>query len=48
MNPLMFFDSKVYEVPQQFMEGLYKVLGAMGLTSNKNVELLGYQLKHVS
>ena len=30
MNPLIFFGSKVGDCPQEFLDGVYKVLSSMG------------------
>ena len=48
MNPPTFFDSKVEEDPQGFIYEVFKVLDAMGVSSQEKVELAAYQLKDVS
>ena len=48
MNPPIFLGSKVNEYPQEFLDGVYKVLGAMGVTSSEKSELASYQLRDVS
>ena len=35
MNPPIFLGSKVGEDPQEFLDGVYKMLSAMGVTSSK-------------
>ena len=35
MNPPMFLDSKVGRDPQKFIDGVYKVLSTMGVTSRE-------------
>ena len=42
MNPPIFLVSKVVEDPQEFLDGVYKVLSAMGVTSREKVELALY------
>ena len=37
MNTDIFLSSKVGEDPQEFLDGVYKVLSAMGLTSREKV-----------
>ena len=39
MNPLTFFGSKAGEDLQEFLDGVYKVLSAMGVTSREKAEL---------
>ena len=39
MNPPIFLGSKVNEDPQHFLDGVYKVLSAMGVTSREKAEL---------
>ncbi|KAK4709703.1 hypothetical protein R3W88_004216 [Solanum pinnatisectum] len=39
MNPPMFFGSKVNEDPQEFVEEVYKIVDAMGVTSIEKAEL---------
>ena len=48
MNPPIFLGSKVGEHPQEFLDGVYKVLSAMGLTSREKAVLASYQLRDVS
>ncbi|KAK4731588.1 hypothetical protein R3W88_024576 [Solanum pinnatisectum] len=48
MNPPMFLGSKVEEDPQDFLDEVYKVVNAMGVTSIEKVELVAYQLKDVA
>uniref|UniRef100_M1DF71 Gag-pol polyprotein n=1 Tax=Solanum tuberosum TaxID=4113 RepID=M1DF71_SOLTU len=48
MNPPMFFGSKVGEDPQEFVEKVFKIIDAMGVTSLEKVELAIYQLKGVA
>ena len=48
MNPPIFLGSKVGEDPQEFLDGVYKVLSAMGVTSREKAELDSYQLRDVS
>ena len=36
------------EDPQEFIDGLYNVLSAMGFTSREKTELASYQLRDVS
>ena len=48
MNPPIFLGSKVGEDPQEFLDGVYKVLSAMGVTSRKKAELDSYRLREVS
>ena len=45
MNPPIFLFSNVGEDPQEFLDGVYKVLSAMGVTSREKVELASYQLR---
>ena len=42
MNSPIFLSSKVGEVPQEFLDGVYKVLSAMGVTSREKAELVSY------
>ena len=48
INPHICLVSKVGEYPQEFLDGVYKVLGAMGVTSSEKSELASYQLRDVS
>ncbi|KAK4729546.1 hypothetical protein R3W88_022534 [Solanum pinnatisectum] len=45
MNPPMFFGSKVGKDPQEFVEEVFKITDAMGVTSIEKAELAAYQLK---
>ena len=47
MNPLVFLGSKVGEDPQEFLNVVYKIVNAMGVTSREKAELVSYQLKEV-
>ena len=42
MNPLIFPGATVGEDPQEFLDGVYNVLNAMGVTSRKKPELASY------
>ncbi|KAH0639227.1 hypothetical protein KY285_035813 [Solanum tuberosum] len=48
MNPPTFFGSKVEEDPQGFIDEVFKVLKAMGVSSQEKAELTAYQLKDVA
>ena len=48
LNPPIFLGSKVGENPQEFLDGVYKVLSAMGVTSKDKTELASYQLREVA
>lgn len=48
MNPPTFYGSKVKEDQHEFIEEIYKILYAMGLTTSKKAELATYQLKGVA
>ncbi|TMX04592.1 hypothetical protein EJD97_007021 [Solanum chilense] len=48
MYPPIFLSSKVGEDPQEFLDGVYKVFSAMGVTSREKAELVSYQLRDVS
>ena len=48
INSPIFFGSKVGEDPQEFHDGVYKVLSVIGVTSRKKAELVSYQLIDVS
>ena len=48
MNPFIFLCSKLGEDPLTFLDEVYKIVHAMGVTSRENVELDSYQLKEVS
>ena len=42
MNPLILFGSKVGEDPQSFLDEVYKIEHAMGVTSRKKAQLSLY------
>ena len=48
MNSIMFNRSKVNEYLQEFLDKVYKILYAKGVTSNEKVELDSCQLKDVA
>uniref|UniRef100_M1DPX8 Gag-pol polyprotein n=1 Tax=Solanum tuberosum TaxID=4113 RepID=M1DPX8_SOLTU len=48
MNPPTFYGSKVDEDPQEFIDEVFKVLEAMGVSPREKVELAAYQLKDVA
>ena len=48
MNPSIFLGSKVGEDPQAFLDEVYKIVHANGVTSREKVELALYQLKEVT
>ena len=48
MTPHIFLISKVNEDLQEFLDGVYKLLSAMGVTSREKEELAPYQLRDVS
>ena len=48
MNPPTFYESKVDENPHEFLDVVYKVLYAMGVTSSEKAELASYLLKNVA
>ena len=48
MNPPTLYGSKVDEDSQEFLDEVYKVLYAMGVTSSEKDELTSYQLKDVA
>ena len=41
-NPPIFLCSKVGEDPQEFLQGLYKVLSVKGIIYRENAELASY------
>ena len=45
MNPLIFLGYKENEDPQEFLDGVYKVLSVVGVTSREKTELDSYQLR---
>ena len=48
MNPPNFLVSKVGEDPQEFIDEVYKIVHAMGVTSWEKAEFVTYQLKNVA
>ena len=48
MNTPIFLGSKVGEDPQEFLDGVYKVLSVMRVTSREKAELASYQLREVA
>ena len=48
INSPIFFGSKVGEDPQEFLDGVYKVLSAMRVTSREKEEFASYQFRNVS
>ncbi|XP_069152739.1 uncharacterized protein [Solanum lycopersicum] len=48
MTPHIFLISKVNEDLQEFLDGVYKLLSAMGVTSREKAELASYQLRDVA
>ena len=48
MNHPAFYGSKVDEDPQEFIDEVYKILYAMGVSSSEKAELDTYQLKDVA
>ena len=48
MNPPTFYDSKVEEDQQGFIDEVFKVLDAMGVSSQEKAKLGAYQLKDVA
>ena len=48
MNPPIFLDYKVGEDSQDFLDEVYKIVHARGVTSREKAELASYQLKDVS
>ncbi|TMX03198.1 hypothetical protein EJD97_017733 [Solanum chilense] len=47
MHPPIFLGSTVGQDPQEFLDGVYKVMSAMGVTSREKAELVSYQLWEV-
>ena len=47
MNPPLFLGLKVGYDPQEFLDGVYKVLSAAGVTSREKAELASYRLMDV-
>ena len=48
MNPPTFYGSKVEKECQEFIDEIYNILYAIGLTSSEKAELATYQLKDVA
>ncbi|WMV13521.1 hypothetical protein MTR67_006906 [Solanum verrucosum] len=48
MNPPIFLGSRKGEDTQEFWDGVYKIVGAMGVTSREKAELASYKLKEVA
>ncbi|XP_049391588.1 uncharacterized protein LOC125856028 [Solanum stenotomum] len=48
MNPPTFYGSKVDEDPQGFIEEVFKVVDALGVSSQEKAELAVYQLKDIA
>ena len=48
MNPPTFYESKVEENPKEFIDEVFKILLAMGLSNSEKTELATYQLKDVA
>ena len=48
MNSPIFLGSKLNEDPKEILDGVYKVLSGMGVTSREKAELALYQLRDVS
>ena len=48
MNPPSFYGSNVEEDHQEFIDKIYKILYAMGLTSSEKAELATYKLKYMA
>ena len=48
MNPPMFYGYKFKEDPQEFIDEVYNILLAVGLSTSEKAELATYQLKDVS
>ncbi|XP_049378245.1 uncharacterized protein LOC125843042 [Solanum stenotomum] len=48
MKPLIFLGSKMNENPQEFLEEVYKIVDAVGVTSIEKAELAGYKLKDMA
>ena len=47
MNPPMFFGLKFDDDPQDFLDEVYKILFAMGVSTTEKDELATYQLRDV-
>ena len=48
MNHPIFIGSKVGEEPQEFIDSVYKIVHAMGVTSREKVELASYLMKDLA
>ncbi|TMX03168.1 hypothetical protein EJD97_017896 [Solanum chilense] len=48
LNPPMLFRSKSDEDPQYFLDEIYKIIYAVGVTSIEKAKLAAYQLKDVA
>ncbi|XP_049364272.1 uncharacterized protein LOC125829037 [Solanum verrucosum] len=48
MNPPIFLGSRIAEDPQGFLDEIYKIVNAMGVSSREKAELASYQLKEVA
>ncbi|WMV24741.1 hypothetical protein MTR67_018126 [Solanum verrucosum] len=48
MNPPNFLGSRVGKDPQEFLDEVYKIVNAMGVSSREKVELVSYQFKEVA
>ena len=48
LNPPTFLGSKVGEDPQAFLDEVYKIVHAMGVSSREKMDLASYQLKEVA
>ena len=48
INPSIILGSKLGEDPQEFLDGVYKMLNAMGVNSREKAELASYKLMEVS
>ena len=48
MNPPMYFGSKIDEDPQDFLDEVYKILFAMGVSTTGKAKVAAYQLKDVA
>ncbi|WMV23165.1 hypothetical protein MTR67_016550, partial [Solanum verrucosum] len=48
MNPPIFLGSRIGEDPQGFLDEIYKIVDAMGVSSREKAKLASYQLKEVA
>ncbi|KAK4729681.1 hypothetical protein R3W88_022669 [Solanum pinnatisectum] len=48
MNPPIFIGSRIGEDLQEFLDGVYKIVDTIGVSSREKAELASYQLKEVS